>query len=117
MSTFTYLLAVATVVAALSGRAECRPQTAETRDVEAVGGEHQGVHPVFFFNENKYGTIAGEVITGTGNLFVGKRQKKKPRDGPSVSALVAEPPVASVGVSAGLSLVPSEAKVELAASR
>ncbi|KAK8393877.1 hypothetical protein O3P69_006898 [Scylla paramamosain] len=89
MSTFTYLLAVATVVAALSGRAECRPQTAETRDVEAVGG----------------------------NLFVGKRQKKKPRDGPSVSALVAEPPVASVGVSAGLSLVPSEAKVELAASR
>ncbi|XP_045114899.1 uncharacterized protein LOC123506697 [Portunus trituberculatus] len=116
MTTFTYLLVVVAVVAALSGRAECRPQTPETRDVEAVAGNDQRDQPVFY-SEHQYGTIAGEVTTSTGNLFVAKRQKKKPRSGPSVSALVAGPPEVSVGVSAGLSLVPSEAKVEVVAVR
>ena len=45
------------------------------------------------------------------------KRQKKPRSGPSVSALVAGPPEVSVGVSAGLSLVPQEAKVEVVAAR
>lgn len=129
MSTFTYLLAAVAVVAVLSGRAECRPQTPETRDVEPVGGDGIQQDTVDLGARPLPGAVLGEIRAYTDDIFVVKQQrnKKKPRTGPSASALVSGPAEVSVGasrpagasfgVSAGLTLVPSQAKVEIASAR